>query len=87
MVHSIFCDHLTALGDNQLPADSHSAWKLHASACMHTSIPVRQLIVTAHSSGHQNFAGRRSLENLYGPNMSWPKSPNLEEHKKSQETF
>ena len=38
------CDHLNALGDNQLPADSHSAWKLHA--CMHTSIPVRQLIVT-----------------------------------------
>ena len=65
-VHSIFCDHLNALGENQLPADSHSAWKLHTSACMHTSIPVRQLIVTCHSSGHKNFAGWRSLENLYG---------------------
>ena len=64
MVHSIFCDHLTALGDNQLPADSHSAWKLHASAS--ASIPVRQLIVTCRSSGHKNFAGPRSLENLYG---------------------
>ena len=32
----ISCDHLNALRDNQLPADSHSAWKLHAFACMHT---------------------------------------------------
>ena len=40
------CDLLNALSDNQLPADSQSAWKLHASACMHTSILVRQLIVT-----------------------------------------
>ena len=61
MVHSIFCDHLNALGDNQL----HSAWKLHASACMNTSIPVRQLIVTCYSSGHKNFVSQGSLENLY----------------------
>ena len=39
---------------------------MHRHACMHTSIPVRQLIVTCHSSGHKNFAGQRSLENLYG---------------------
>ena len=29
------CDYLNELGDNQLPADSYSAWKLHTSACMH----------------------------------------------------
>ena len=27
---------------------------------------MRQLIVTCRSSGHKNFAGRRSLENLFG---------------------
>ena len=32
---------------------------------MHTSISLRQLIVTCHSSGYKNFAGRRSLEKLY----------------------
>ena len=67
-----FFDHLNALGDNQLPADSHSAWK-----CMHTLIPVRQLIVTCHSSGHKNIAGRRSLENLYGFTQQGGDNPHL----------
>ena len=39
---------------------------MHRHARMHTSIPLRQLILTCHSSGHMNFVGRRSLENLYG---------------------
>ena len=38
MVHSIFCDHLNALSDNQLPADTHSAWKFVALPCMHAHI-------------------------------------------------
>ena len=38
MVPSIFCDNLNALGDNQLPPDLHSAWKLHALAYMHVHI-------------------------------------------------
>ena len=48
----------------QLPADSVSA-----DPC---SEAVRwQLLSEAkHSSGHMNFAGRRSLENLYAINLS-----------------
>ena len=40
------CDDLNALGDNQLPADSQSAWKLHASALACTVGVSSQLIVT-----------------------------------------
>ena len=66
------CDRLNALGDNQLPPDSHSAWKLHASACMHALINSTEAADChlMHSSGRKNTQctkkGARSLVKLYG---------------------
>ena len=73
MVHSNFCDCLTAFGDNQLPPDSHSAWKLHASACMHACTHQFQsgswLSLNAFQWSQKilcTIKSVSSLENLYG---------------------
>ena len=72
MVHSIFCDCLTAFGGNQLPADSHSACTfmhfhaLRLHACTHCGSQVAADCHWIHSNCDKNFAGRRSLDNLYG---------------------
>ena len=64
MVHSIFCDHLNAFNDNQLNGID-VCMQMHETS-MHCG---SQLAADCHpmqSKGHKNFAGRRSLEKLYG---------------------
>ena len=51
------CDRWTAFGDNQLQADSHSAWKLHASAVCHIVKTNTKILVKSSSMyllGHIN---------------------------------
>ena len=51
-----FCDDLNAMGDNQLPPDSHSAWKLHASAhSIHCGSQLAADCYLMHSSGHKKY--------------------------------
>ena len=60
------CDHLNALGDNQLPRDSQSVWKLHA--CTHQFQLGSWLSPIAFKWSQKiqcTEKGVRSLENLY----------------------
>ena len=72
------CDRLNALGENQLPPDSHSAWKFHAPACMPLHACTHQFHWGSWLSPNSfkrsqktqsTEKGARSLEKLYGSTL------------------
>ena len=79
MVHSNFRDCLTAFGDSQLPADSHSACRCMQLPCtasvrMHCGSQLAADCHRIHSYCDKNFVGRRSLEKLYEQRSNSPTS-------------